>query len=73
MRDALLKGRTGGPVGNQWNRGEKSGHAKLTEVKVRQIRAEHAEGCTYASLGDKYHVASQTAADICLYKTWRHI
>jgi hypothetical protein len=52
------------------NRGEGSGHARLTEEKVLGIRAELAAGESMHALGRRYGVAWQTIQDIAHRRTW---
>jgi hypothetical protein len=55
-------------------RGENQGHAKLTEAKVREIRAERAnEQTSYAKLGRKYGVSPVTIYHIVKRNLWCHV
>lgn len=73
MRDMWKKRRnyTGGP-GVNVARGERSGHAKLTEVEVRAIR----RACTNELRKDvaaRFGVSPATINDIFWRKTWAHV
>lgn len=59
---------------NRQTRGEKHPHAKLTEVKVKKMRALYETGNYYkADLGRLFNITQQAAGDIILKKTWKHI
>lgn len=51
-------------------RGERNGHAKLTEVQVHQIRAYRRFDSYYAKL---YNVSKTTIGDVRIFRTWRHV
>lgn len=53
--------------------GESSGHAKLTEVEVIQIRAAAASGSLHEELAARFGVARSNIGMIVRRKTWRHI
>ena len=63
--DKVAKGRQQRGQGICW--------AKMTEDRVRQMRAERAAGMTLKALGARYGLNHSTVADICLRKTWRHV
>ncbi|HEX8011565.1 MAG TPA: HNH endonuclease [Casimicrobiaceae bacterium] len=66
VADKVVKGRQ--------LRGEKAALAKLTEAKVRTIRAEYAAGVAgYKKLARKYGVNRTTIRPIVRRKTWRHV
>lgn len=67
MRDCVAKGRNTNPV----QRGEDSGTAKLTAVRVREIRARR--GIPSRTLAAKYGVTPNTIRDVRSRRTWRHI
>jgi len=54
-------------------RGERNGSSKLTEDKVREIRALREEGTTYTAIAQTYRVCPRTVRDICLFETWKHV
>lgn len=55
-------------------RGVRCARAKLTDEKVRAIRARHAlGGVTYAKLGREYGIALNNIRMVVLRKTWRHV
>lgn len=55
-------------------KGEKHGMCKLTEVKVKEIRAHIMEGKkTQKEISEIYGVASRTISDIKSRKSWKHI
>jgi hypothetical protein len=61
---------------NKMPRGVKHGHAKLTEEKVRHIRASyvpdsHSKG--FAAFARRYGVDQSTIRDAYLGKTWSHL
>lgn len=53
--------------------GVRCARAKLTEAKVIELRAKHAQGSTYSKLSKEYKLARSTISNICERKTWRHI
>lgn len=56
------------------NRGERCGHAKLTERSVREILRLRKTGTESAtSLSKKYGVSSSTICDIIARRTWGHV
>jgi hypothetical protein len=67
MRDREQKDRHNAPHG--------SGHAesKLTEDKVRIIRADHARGSTYAALARQFGVSDVTIGRIVKREAWQHV
>ena len=62
---------------DHWGRDFAKGHrvsgSKLTEKKVRRMRALAAEGQTYASLARKFKVSPCSVSSICRRKTWAHL
>jgi len=56
----------------QSNRGERSGHAKLTWSDVCEIRKLVSEGESQHTLAKRYGIAVQTLNAAVLYKTWRY-
>jgi hypothetical protein len=52
-------------------RGEDHGFARLTADGVRSMRALHASGRTFASVAAEFGVASSTARNAIIGKTWR--
>lgn len=58
----------------QRGRGTRSGHAKLTEQDVLDIRTEYGYGVlTQQMLADVYGVKHSTISDITRGKTWTHV
>lgn len=67
-KDRHAKGRT------RVQRGEKQGHARLTEGQVREIRALYAAGGTsYYKLADRFGVHWMTICHIVKRATWKHV
>lgn len=61
-------GRIGAPPG------ERHGHAKLTDEKVREIRRRYATGDeTFLSLANDYDVSNGTICAVIHRRTWRHV
>lgn len=54
-------------------RGERNGHAKLSELDVREIHALSIKGFTQESLAAKFGVKSTTISRILAGKRWRHV
>jgi len=54
-------------------RGEKHPLAKLTAVTVQQMRARHAAGETFASLGRAFGISDVAAGLVCKGITWAHV
>lgn len=55
------------------NRGSRNGHAKLTPVAVRQIRAHRSAGHKLRDLGLQYGVSKETICGITKGRTWTHV
>lgn len=55
------------------NRGERNGHAKLTERKVKKIRKLHKAGWSQYQLGRRFKVTRATIAEITRREIWRHV
>ncbi len=64
------------------NIGSMHGNSKVTDDDVRLIRKLHAEGMvlrkrleemSYAGIGRKFGIASQTVADIVKYRSYRNV
>jgi hypothetical protein len=53
--------------------GEGAAAARLTEVKVREIRARLVDGERRKEIAALYGVATQTVTDIALRRRWKHI
>lgn len=72
VQDAIQKGRRERAV--RGKQGERSNWAKLTEDKVRDIRAQYAKGnVTYEILAKRYGVTSGAIGWIIKRKSWMHI
>jgi len=54
-------------------RGEKSGHAKLTEQDIIDIRAAIAAGETNLSIAKRYPVNDASISNIRIGHTWKHV
>lgn len=54
-------------------KGERNGHAKLTETSVRLIRALADRGWSYPKIGQTFMVSRSTVGDIVLRKRWSHV
>lgn len=54
-------------------RGEKRAWAKLTEDKVREIRALAAQGYSKTVIGERYGIAPSTAWKIINCIKWKHV
>lgn len=54
-------------------RGIKNGCAKLSDVKVRNIRSSAASGTTKAELAKKYKVSISVISLVTLRKSWTHV
>lgn len=54
-------------------RGERSGSAKLTTVKVAEIRALRANGMSLAGIGRLYGVSDVAVRCVVLGRTWAHV
>lgn len=57
----------------QDNRGERSGHAKLTREAVSDIRARVAAGESHRVLAREYCVTFQNISMVVRRKTWAHV
>lgn len=55
------------------HRGEKDGNAKLTDEKVRKLRAEYAAGARQVDLAARYGIWQGTVSSILRRRTWRHV
>lgn len=67
VRDMEAKGRARHPVG------ECSGHAKLTDEKVRAARWMRAYNVPFAEIGRFLGVTKRTAMAACKRQTWTHV
>lgn len=65
--DMMRRGRAIGP------RGEKCWKARLTNVKVRAMRAEHAAGASRTELMHRYGVSRTAVALVVRRSTWKHV
>ena len=55
-------------------RGERNGHAKLTEELVRGVRAAYAAGgVTQRELAAHFGVSQMTVSDLVTRRTWKHV
>ena len=76
VRDMIAKGRCRLPArrrGVAVVRGERVGSAKLTEAKVREIRARAAKGEGSGRLGAEYVMDSSTVRQIVRRVIWKHV
>lgn len=55
------------------NRGEKNGQAKLTELKVKEIKTLLSEKITQQKIADKYGVSRSCILGIHLGLRWKHV
>ena len=56
------------------NKGERHGLARLTEEKVKAIRAEYATGiASYESLGRKHGVTGSAILAVVRRRNWKHV
>lgn len=53
--------------------GEDNHNAKLTEEKVRAIRAAFNTGAKQAELARLHGIHCGTVHEICRYKSWKHV
>ncbi len=53
--------------------GERSGHAKLTEQDVREIRVAVGTGSTYSVLAGRFSVDKTTIRSVITGRTWKHV
>lgn len=68
MQDKTRKGRNNPPVG------ERSGFAKLTDLKIKEIRKLHAEGkMTQREIAKKFGVGYKAISKIILRQRWKHV
>jgi HNH endonuclease len=70
MRDAMRKGRTSHAMGVP---GERHHFAKLTDEKVRQLRALREEGWKLRELSEMFGIAIASAARIINRQSWSHV
>lgn len=47
--------------------------ARMTEAKVRRLRAEHRNGDGYRTLGKRYGISPQSAHAIVKRLSWNHV
>lgn len=64
-RDMVDKGRS--------NRGERNGHARLTEADVRDIRAARSQGLGLREIGARFELSKGAVHDIVTRRRWAHI
>lgn len=58
------------------NRGERHGHAKLTEsivILIRQLWSIRWMGVTQVELGEMFNISNKTVSDLVHRKRWKHI
>lgn len=63
--DMVRKGRS--------NRGERNGHARLTEADVLTIRAERSEGWTLQAIATTHGLSIPGVHDIVTRRRWAHV
>ena len=83
IKDAVSKGRMHGPIGDNhaWKRnpeavlrGERNGHAKLTETEVIEIRTLYASGAwLQRDLATKFGLRLNAINRIICRKRWAHV
>jgi hypothetical protein len=55
-------------------KGERHGHAKLTDELVRQIRAAYAAGgVTQKQLAEQYNMTQSKISYVVIRRTWKHV
>lgn len=54
-------------------RGERNGHALLTEDAVRSARLRYAQGATARELANEFQVSRQAMACALSRRTWKHV
>ncbi len=64
-RDRDRKGRV--------QRGARHGLAKLTEAKVRELRALYNQGCTSGVLAKRFGLSVSAVGQVVRRETWRHV
>ena len=67
MRDMNERGRA------VYVRGSTHGKSKLTEQKVRDIRAMYASGGTQCAIAETFGITQANVSSIVLRKTWCHV
>lgn len=60
-------------LGRQPARGERNGHARLTDDIVSHMRRRHAAGETAAAIGRSVGIDTTQAWRICTRRSWRHV
>jgi transcriptional regulator with XRE-family HTH domain len=65
MEDAVSKGRQA--------RGERQGHAKLTQAQVEAIRLRYADGEPQRVLAEEFGVRASAISRIVNGKRWKHV
>jgi hypothetical protein len=72
--DMANKKRVHRPFGHTWNRGEKSGNAKLTDKKVFNIRRKYKTGkYSQKELGNDFGVSQMQVSNIVNDRKWAHL
>jgi len=72
LKDMAEKGRAHKPFGNIWNRGEKSGNAKLTDEQASSIREKyHNGGYSQRKLGREYGIDQARISSIVNGRSYR--
>lgn len=54
-------------------RGERQGNAKLTEEIVKELRARHALGISFADLGRTFGITPQAVRSVVMRRNWKHV
>ena len=72
MQDVVRHG-THAWLGQTFTRGEKNGHAVLTEDRVREIRKRVANGETQISLSREFGVSKSQVSQIVKRESWSHV
>lgn len=69
VRDAISKGhKTGRP-----QKGEENGLSKMTDEKVRELRALESQGIPQRTLARRFGISQPTVWNICRRNTWKHV
>jgi hypothetical protein len=65
MNDKIIRGRVA--------KGEKTGHSKLNESQVRDIRHLLGRGESLKVISEKYGISKQNICDIKARRSWKHV
>ena len=71
--DASRQSKHAFDIGLNRSRGERHNLAKLTEDKVRELRALRQLGVPYTKLADRFDITPAAARMVCIRRTWKHV